>query len=157
MNSNLFAGVSVPSAVNLNILSQIATATSYTSKNNNNSNIQNISQSTSSFVNLKELKENVAIDAAALGLEVDEKALTALTSSGKFSTAGIDNLGDVEGLGMLETPDATPDTYVYDTGLMTLTRDTDYANKNIFSTADGAQQGRIQVFIDFAKALKNFY
>ena len=36
---------------------------------------------------------------------------------------------------------------------MTLTRDTDYANKNIFSTADGAQQGRIQVFIDFEKKL----
>ena len=153
MNSNSFAGVSLPTIANLNILSKIVKATNYTSNNNNNSNIKNINQSTSSFVSLEELKENVAIDAAALGLAVDEKALTALTSGGKFSTAGLDNLGDVEGLGLLETPDATPDTYVYDTGLMTLTRDTDYANKNIFSTADGAQQGRIQVFIDFEKKL----
>jgi len=153
-NPSSFAGVSVPSVANLNILSQIASATSFTSNNNNNIDIKNVNQSTSSFVSLEELKENVAIDAAALGLAVDEKALTALTSGGNFSTAGIDNLGDaVEGLGLLETPDATPDTYVYDTGLMTLTRDTDYANKNIFSTADGAQQGRIQVFIDFEKKL----
>ena len=152
-NSSSLAGVSVPSVANLNILSQIASATSYTSNNNNNVNIKNVNQSTSSFVSVEELKKNVEMDAAALGLAVDEKALTSLTSGGKFSTAGLDNLGDVEGLGLLETPDATPDTYVYDTGLMTLTRDTDYANKNIFSTADGAQQGRIQVFIDFEKKL----
>jgi len=152
-NPSSFAGVSVPSVANLNILSQIASATSFTSNNNNNIDIKNVNQSTSSFVSLEELKENVAIDAAALGLAVDEKALTALTSGDKFSTAGLDNLGDVEGFGLLETPDATPDTYVYDTGLMTLSRDTDYANKNIFSTADGAQQGRIQVFIDFEKKL----
>ena len=145
--------VSVPSVTNLNILSQIASATSFTSNDNNNIDINNVNQSTSSFVSLEELKENVTIDAAALGLTVDEKALTALTSGDKFSTAGLDNLGDVEGFGELETPDATPDTYVYDTGLMTLTRDTSYANKSIFSTADGAQQGRIQVFIDFEKKL----
>ena len=152
-NSSSLAGVSVSSVANLNILSQIASATSYTSNNNNNVNIKNVNQSTSSFVSVEELKKNVEMDAAKLGLTVDEKALTALTSGDKFSTAGLDNLGDVEGLGLLETPDATPDTYVYDTGLMTLTRDTSYANKNIFSTADGAQQGRIQVFIDFEKKL----
>ena len=152
-NSSLFAGVSVPTTANFNILSKIASASSYTSNNNNNVNIKNVNQSTSSFVSVEELKKNVEMDAAKLGLTVDEKALTALTSGDKFSTAGLDNLGDVEGLGLLETPDATPDTYVYDTGLMTLTRDTDYANKNIFSTADGAQQGRIQVFIDFEKKL----
>ena len=152
-NPSSFAGVSVPSVANLNILSQIASATSFTSKDNNNIDIKNVNQSTSSFVSAEELKKNVEMDAAKLGLAVDEKALTSLTSGGKFSTAGLDNLGDVEGFGELETPDATPDTYVYDTGLMTLTRDTSYANKSIFSTADGAQQGRIQVFIDFEKKL----
>ena len=151
----LFAEITTPTPASIQIVSQIASATSFTSNDNNNIDIKNVNQSTSSFISLEELKENVAIDAAALGLAVDEKALTALTSGGKFSTAGLGNLGDdeVEGFGILETPDVTPDTYVYDTELMTLTRDTDYANKNIFSTADGAQQGRIQVFIDFKRKL----
>ena len=83
-NSSSLAGVSVPSVANLNILSQIASATSYTSNNNNNVNIKNVNQSTSSFVSVEELKKNVEMDAAKLGLAVDEKALTSLSSGGKF-------------------------------------------------------------------------
>ena len=64
-NPSSFAEVSVPSVTNLNILSQIASATSFTSNDNNNIDINNVNQSTSSFVSLEELKKNVEIDAAA--------------------------------------------------------------------------------------------
>ena len=154
ITSNLIAGVSTPTPTTANLILKIASATSYTSKNNNNININSLNKASSSIISEKQLRENITQDAAALGLKVDEKAITALTSGGNFSTAGLDNLGDdAEGFGILETPDPTPETYVYDTGVMTLTMDSNYADKGIFSTADGGQKGRVQVFIDFNKKL----
>ena len=154
ITSNLIAGVSTPTPSNNNLIAKIANATSYTSKNNNNININSLNKASSSIISEKQLRENITQDAAALGLKVDEKAITALTSGGNFSTAGLDNLGDDPiGFGILETPDPTPETYVYDTGVMTLTMDSSYADKGIFSTADGAQKGRVQVFINFNKKL----
>ena len=154
INTNLTAGVSTPKPTNINLISKIASATSFTSVNNNNTVINNSGNKTSKIISEKELRENVARDAAQLGLKVDEAALDALTSEENFSTAGLGNLADAVGFeDMQSLPDKTPDTWVYDTGWMELTRDTNYANKSIFSTASGAQKGRVQIFIDFKRSL----
>ena len=149
----LFAEISIPAPSNL--LAKIASSTNFTSDNNNNLSSSQLNTSTSSMLNISNLKTQVEKDATALGLNVDEKALDYLTgdsvegkTAGEYYTTG-------EGLnwdfGMV--PEKTPSTYVYDTGLVTLSKDDNYADTNIFSNTSGAQKGQMKVYVDFTRKI----
>ena len=122
--------------------------------------LNNTIKKTSITLSPTELKANIAQDAAELGLAVDEAAMARLNDSTTASLAGIYNLGDAIGYEDNSIPEKTPDTYVYDTGVMTLENvtsanidgtTTSFSDEGIFSDAAGAQKGRVQVFIDFKR------
>ena len=148
-----FSEISTP--VPSNLITKIASATSFTSKTNNNHNLSNLNKLTSSALSVPDLKKIVAIDAAKLGLKVDEEALEYLTgSSSEGKTAGFYiTTGEAIGWDLGMVPDKTLDTYVYDTGLVTLAQDSNYADAGIFSDAAGSQKGQMKVYLDFKRRL----
>ena len=158
--NHLFAEVSIPKPAT-NLLTKIALATSFSSSNNNNLNLQTMNQS-SKTISFTDLKANIQQEAAELGLAVDEEAMARLKDSTTASLAGLDTLGEAIGYEDNSIPEKTPDTYVYDTGVMTLENvtsanidgtTTSFSDEGIFSDAAGAQKGRVQVFIDFKRKL----
>ena len=139
-----------------NIIQKIASATSFTSTSQ--SSIQNanvIQNTTSTVINGKELRKSVQQDAKTFGLLVNEAALAresgiASTNKQLVQIGGPKNL--YEGREDLEP---TLDTIVYDTGLMTLTKEggnyNDDSSNTIFDSASGAQQARVKVYVDFKR------
>ena len=151
--SNLLSQVSVPATTSIQILSKIASATNFTSDNNNNMSFSQLSTSTSTMLNISDLKDQVEEDAIAFELKVDEKALEYLTTSksDRSMSEAFFTTSDVEDSRTI--PDVTPDTYIYDTGIQTLTQDSNYADAGIFSDTAGAQQGQMKVYVDFNKKI----
>jgi len=138
-----------------NLITKIASATSFTSKTNNNHNLSNLNKLTSSALSVPDLKKIVAIDAAKLGLKVDEEALEYLTSDSAERDMSREyyTTGDAEGWDFGNVPNKTPDTYVYDTGLVALAQDSNYADAGIFSDAAGAQKGQMKVYLEFKRRI----
>ena len=139
-----------------NIIQKIASATSFTSTSQSSAQNANVIQNTtSSVINGKELRKTVQQDAKTFGLLVNEAALareSGITSTNKqlVKIGGAKNL--YEGRYDLEP---TLDTIVYDTGLMTLTKEgghyNDDSSNTIFDTTSGAQQARVKVYVDFKR------
>ena len=152
ISSSVLAGVT-PST-QTNIITQIASATSFSSTTQNNP--QNISQAqntTSSVINGTQLRKEVKEEAKALGLQINQAALdreSGTTSSEKqmVKIGGAKNI--YEGREDLKP---TLNTIVYDTGLINLTKEGGNYNSDggtaIFDSTSGAQQARIKVYLDF--------
>ena len=152
ISSSVLAGVT-PST-QTNIISQIASATSFSATTQNNA--QNISQAqstTSSVINGTQLRKEVKEEAKALGLQINQAALdreSGTTSSEKqmVKIGGAKNI--YEGREDLKP---TLNTIVYDTGLINLTKEGGNYNSDggtaIFDSTSGAQQARIKVYLDF--------
>jgi len=152
ISSSVLAGVT-PST-QTNIISQIASATSFSSTTQNNA--QNTSQAqstTSSVINGTQLRKEVKEEAKALGLQINQAALdreSGTTSSEKqmVKIGGAKNI--YEGREDLKP---TLNTIVYDTGLINLTKEGGNYNSDggtaIFDSTSGAQQARIKVYLDF--------
>ena len=139
-----------------NIIQKIASATSFTSTSQSSvQNVNAIQNTTNTVINGKELRKSVQQDAKTFGLLVNEAALAresgiASTNKQLVQIGGSKNL--YEGREDLEP---TLDTVVYDTGLMTLTKEggnyNDDSSNTIFDAASGAQQARIKVYVDFKR------
>jgi hypothetical protein len=139
-----------------NIIQKIASATSFTSTSQSSvQNVNVIQNTTSTVINGKELRKSVQQDAKTFGLLVNEAALAresgiASTNKQLVQIGGPKNL--YEGREDLEP---TLDTIVYDTGLMTLTKEgghyNDDSSNTIFDAASGAQQARVKVYVDFKR------
>jgi len=152
ISSSVLAGVT-PST-QTNIITQIASSTSFSSTTQNNA--QNISQAqstTSSVINGTQLRKEVKEEAKALGLQINQAALdreSGTTSSEKqmVKIGGAKNI--YEGREDLKP---TLNTIVYDTGLINLTKEGGNYNSDggtaIFDSTSGAQQARIKVYLDF--------
>ena len=153
-SSSVFSEITAGTPTNL--IQKIASATSFTSTSQ--SSLQNanvIQNTTSTVINGKELRKTVEQDAKTFGLLVNEAALareSGITSTNKqlVQIGGPKNL--YEGREDLEP---TLDTIVYDTGLMTLTKEgghyNDDSSNTIFDTTSGAQQARVKVYVDFKR------
>ena len=140
-----------------NIIQKIASATSFTSTISQSSaqNANIIQNTTSTVINGKELRKTVQQDAKTFGLLVNEAALAresgiASTNKQLVQIGGPKNL--YEGREDLEP---TLDTIVYDTGIMTLTKEgghyNDDSSNTIFDATSGAQQARVKVYVDFKR------
>jgi len=153
-STSVFAEITA--SVPTNIIQKIASATSFTSTNQNSVQNANVIQNTTNTViNGKELRKNVQQDAKTFGLLINESALAresgiASTSKQLVQIGGPKNL--YEGREDLEP---TLDTIVYDTGLMTLTKEgghyNDDSSNTIFDSTSGAQQARVKVYVDFKR------
>ena len=158
---NCFAALSdITASVPTNLIQQIASSSSYTSTSQNTDAIvKQVENITSSVVNVKELRTNVEKDAKAFGLAINEDALARMSGQtlAKKEAEGSVTV-NAEGGDIYETleyPEPNLDTLVYDTGLMTLTKEggnyNDDSSNTIFDATAGAQQARIKVFIDFKR------
>jgi hypothetical protein len=140
-----------------NLIQQIASASSYTSTSQNTEAIvKQVENITSSVVNVKELRKTVEKDAKAFGLAINEDALARMSgqtiAKKKSGTVTISADGD-NVYETLEFPEPNLDTLVYDTGMMTLTKEGGKYNDDSSDTifVAGAQKARVKVFIDFKR------
>ena len=155
--SYVFAGVSAPT-VSISI-NKIANSFSHTAISNQN--IQNINVKTSSIVNTSDLKKDIKADAAKFNLTVDTSAAETLESMESTDSESIS-----KALSQLESnmseldddyePTLDQDTIVYDTGWVTLTKDTEYDSKDYSPDHEvflqsAAQQMRGKVYVNFKK------
>jgi hypothetical protein len=153
-NTAVFATVTAGTPTNL--IQKIASSSSFTATNQDNfQNTTQIQNTTSAAIDGKQLRKTVEQDAKAFGLLVNEAALAresgiASTNKQMVQIGGPKNL--YEGKKDLEP---TLDTIVYDTGLVTLTKEgghyNDDASNTIFDATSGAQLGRIKVYVDFKR------
>ncbi len=150
----------VTQATPSNIIKSIAKSTSFTSTAQNTPQAQSQTQNTTSkVINSAELRQSVADDAKAFGLQINETALAELTGEAssedeeKKVLVTLNNSSEEQIV--LEYPEPNLDTLVYDTGLMTLVPDSgsQYASDstNIFDSTVGAQKARVLVYIDFKR------
>ena len=148
-----FAFSDITQSVPTNLISSIATATSFTSLEQISPEAAvEIQNTTSSIVNSDALEAEVQESAEAFGEMVSEAALEGEVKKEKFAVIG-GKKNEYEGERDLEP---TIGTIIYDTGLQTLTRegghyDTDNkapdgSAKIIFA---GTQKARVKVFLDF--------
>ena len=170
--SSLFAGVTTSAPANTNMISKIASSTSFSSANNNNMTTSEINKSTSAAFDMKELKKGVEATAAKYGLTVDESALAALAAyseSGGTAAAREKMLATVESnvseAAADQSQEKTPDTWVYTNDEMDLdggsglilTKATsydgsDYSSSNdVFDSTAGAQRFWGATYVDFKK------
>jgi hypothetical protein len=140
-----------------NLIQQIASSSSYTSTSQNTEAIvKQVENITSSVVNVKELRKTVEKDAKAFGLAINEDALARMSgqtiAKKKSGTVTISADGD-NVYETLEFPEPNLDTIVYDTGMMTLTKEGGHYNDDSSNTifVAGAQKARVKVFIDFKR------
>ena len=142
------------------VLAQLATATSFSSDVQlDQVSIDTINESTANVVDPDALRAEVELGAAEFGKKIDEAALAVLAGD-----------ADNEQVLMVLSTDPTAEnpydrrkdleptlgTYIYDSGMMTLTRNTNtnYNNNTdtIFETDNGVvQQARVTVYIDFKR------
>ena len=145
------------------VLAQLATATSFSSDVQlDQVSIDTINESTANVVDPDALRAEVELGAAEFGKKIDEAALAVLAGD-----------ADNEQVLMVLSTDPTAEnpydrrkdleptlgTYIYDSGMMTLTRNTNtnYNNNTdtIFETDNGVvQQARVLVYIDFKRQVQ---
>jgi hypothetical protein len=150
----------ITASVPTNLIQKIASASSYTSTSQNTDAIvKQVENITSSVVNVKELRKTVENDAKAFGLAINEEALARMSGQtlAKKKVEGTVTIsaGGSDVYEAIEYPEPNLDTIVYDTGMMTLTKEggnyNDDSSNTIFDATAGAQQARIKVFIDFKR------
>ena len=153
-SSSVFAEITAGTPTNL--IQKIASATSFTSTSQ--SSLQNanvIQNTTSTVINGKELRKTVEQDAKAFGLLVNEAALARESGITSTNTQLVQIGGPKNLYEGREDLEPTLDTIVYDTGLMTLTKEgghyNDDSSNTIFDATSGAQQARIKVYVDFKR------
>ena len=155
LNSKAEMTLAAPSTV----MTQLATATSFSSDIQlEQASINIINETTAAVVNPEAMRESVEADAAAFGLKIDEAALAALTGEeldGEEVLMAL-NSGALNDLGGRLDLEPTLGTYIYDSGMMDLTRNTS-SNYNqgddLFATGE-VQQGRVTVYIDFKRQVQ---
>ena len=148
-----FAFSELTASAPTNIIQSIASATSFSSINENTAeSADQVQNATSEAINTDEVLETVQQEAETFGQQNDEEALAAF-SGGETQLVVIGGEeNEFEGKKDLEP---NLDTVVYDTGMMTLTKEGgNYNNDNtntIFDATPGAQQARIKVYVDFKR------
>jgi len=149
------------------VLAQLATATSFSSDVQlDQVSIDTINESTANVVDPDALRAEVELGAAEFGKKIDEAALAVLAGD-----------ADNEQVLMVLSTDPTAEnpydrrkdleptlgTYIYDSGMMTLTRNLNEGANTLynddtdetFETGDGVvQQARITVYIDFKRQVQ---
>ena len=160
LNSQAEMTLAAPSTV----MTQLATATSFSSDIPlEQASINIINETTAAVVNPEAMRESVEADAAAFGLKIDEAALAALTGEeldGEEVLMAL-NSGALNDLGGRLDLEPTLGTYIYDSGMMDLTKNTSTVdgeaiynqNDTIFATGE-VQQGRVTVYIDFKRQVQ---
>ena len=155
LNSQAEMTIAAPSTV----MTQLATATSFSSDIPlEQASINIINETTAAVVNPEAMRESVEADAAAFGLKIDEAALAALTGEeldGEEVLMAL-NSGALNDLGGRLDLEPTLGTYIYDSGMMDLTKNTSSnynQNDTIFATGE-VQQGRVTVYIDFKRQVQ---
>ena len=148
-----FAFSELTASAPTNIIQSIASATSFSSINENTAeSADQVQNATSEAINTDEVLETVQQEAETFGQQNDGEALAAF-SGGETQLVVIGG----EENELLGKKDLEPnlDTVVYDTGMMTLTKEGgNYNNDNtntIFDATPGAQQARIKVYVDFKR------
>jgi hypothetical protein len=146
------------------VMTQLATATSFSSDIQlEQASINIINETTAAVVNPEAMRESVEADAAAFGLKIDEAALAALTGEeldGEEVLMAL-NSGALNDLGGRLDLEPTLGTYIYDSGMMDLTRNTSTVDgeaiynqgDDLFATGE-VQQGRVTVYIDFKRQVQ---
>jgi hypothetical protein len=160
LNSKAEMTLAAPSTV----MTQLATATSFSSDIQlEQASINIINETTAAVVNPEAMRESVEADAAAFGLKIDEAALAALTGEeldGEEVLMAL-NSGALNDLGGRLDLEPTLGTYIYDSGMMDLTRNTSTLDgeaiynqgDDLFATGE-VQQGRVTVYIDFKRQVQ---
>lgn len=159
MGSYSYSVAAILPSTNSNILGQIASSTGFTASPQASSlNLQQIQSTTSSVISPKALKAKVADDAKKFGLKVNQKALAALAGTSTEGKEDFVIFNKEKNLfeGRLDL-EPTLDTYIYDTGLITLDKEGGTYNNDltntIFST-NADQKARIKVYIDFKRKVQ---
>tara|TARA_B110000003_G_scaffold275208_1_gene317175 strand:+ start:1378 stop:2373 length:996 start_codon:yes stop_codon:yes gene_type:complete len=139
-----------------NLIQKIASATSFTSTaGNNTQNINEIQNTTNAAIDVKQIKKTVNEDAKKFGLLINEAALSRMTGEDSTKTQLV-KIGGPKNI-YEGKKDLKPnlDTIVYDTGLMTLSKEAGHYNNDntntIFNSSTGSQQARIKVYVDFKR------
>ena len=160
LNSQAEMTLAAPSTV----MTQLATATSFSSDITlEQASINIINETTAAVVNPEAMRESVEADAAAFGLKIDEAALAALTGEeldGEEVLMAL-NSGALNDLGGRLDLEPTLGTYIYDSGMMDLTKNTSTVDGEAIYNQDDAifatgevQQGRVTVYIDFKRQVQ---
>ena len=160
LNSKAEMTLAAPSTV----MTQLATATSFSSDIPlEQASINIINETTAAVVNPEAMRESVEADAAAFGLKIDEAALAALTGEeldGEEVLMAL-NSGALNDLGGRLDLEPTLGTYIYDSGMMDLTKNTSTVDGEAIYNQDDAifatgevQQGRVTVYIDFKRQVQ---
>ena len=149
-----FAFSELTASAPTNIIQSIASATSFSSINENTAeSADQVQNATSEAINTEEVLETVQQEAETFGQQNDEEALAAFSGSGDTQLIVIG--GEENQYAGKDDLEPNLDTIVYDTGMMTLTKEGgNYNNDNtntIFDATQGAQQARIKVYVDFKR------
>lgn len=149
-----FAFSELTASAPTNIIQSIASATSFSSINENTAeSADQVQNATSEAINTEEVLETVQQEAETFGQQNDEEALAAFSGSGDTQLIVIG--GEENQYAGKDDLEPNLDTIVYDTGMMTLTKEGgNYNNDNtntIFDATPGAQQARIKVYVDFKR------
>ena len=152
----LIALAGVTQSTPSNIIQRIASSSSFTSTATNNPQAAlQIQNTTNTIVNAEQLIETVQQDAEKFGLRINQAALGNLIGESNSEGDKEEKFVNVNDDGPPENPEPTLDTIVYDTGLITLTREGgNYQNDsgNLFSSSK-PQQARVKVYVDFKRKL----
>ena len=129
-----------------NMISSIASSSSFTSLDQNSAQAQNV---TDTLLDNEQLQETVESGAETFGTQLNDAATEAAAEEEQFVTLNSNKVPE------LEYPEPNLDTMVYDSGLMTLAVNTSAQynggagdDTNIFS---GEQKARVKVYIDFVR------
>ena len=145
--ANYFAALAdLTASAPSNMISSIASSSSFTSLDQNSVQAQNV---TDNLLDSEQLQEAVEDGAETFGAQQNNDATAVAAEEEQFVAL---NSTKVPGL---EYPEPNLDTIIYDTGLMTLTANTSAQynggagdDTNIFS---GEQKARVKVYIDFVR------
>jgi hypothetical protein len=143
------------------VLAQLATATSFSSDVQlDQVSIDTINESTANVVDPEALKAEVELGAAEFGKKIDEATLAVLAGDADDEQVLMVLSTDptVENpYGGRKDLEPTLGTYIYDSGMMTLTQNTSSNydqstdDSNMFDQTEGAQQARVLVYVDFKR------
>ena len=145
--ANYFAALAdITASAPSNMISSIASSSSFTSLDQNSAQAQNV---TDTLLDNEQLQETVESGAETFGTQLNDAATEAAAEEEQFVTLNSNKVPE------LEYPEPNLDTMVYDSGLMTLAVNTSAQynggagdDTNIFS---GEQKARVKVYIDFVR------
>ena len=144
--ANYFAALAdITASAPSNMISSIASSSSFTSLDQNGAQAQNV---TDNLLDSEQLQETVETGAETFGAQLNDAATEAAAEEEQFVTLNDETIGE----GIREFPEPNLDTIVYDTGLMTLAESTDpQYNGGAEAIFEGTQKARVKVYIDFIR------